>query len=51
MSSLQPAIRAQRELEFATFDSRGLRLNVEPLGIHHDDRQPDHKSIRNRVAS
>jgi hypothetical protein len=30
--TLQPPIRAQRSLQFDTVCSRGLRLNVEPLG-------------------
>ena len=30
--TLRPPSRAPREFGFATFCSRGLRLNVEPLG-------------------
>jgi hypothetical protein len=30
--TLQPSGRAQREFEPQTFGSRGMRLNVEPLG-------------------
>jgi hypothetical protein len=32
--TLQPTSRASTLFEFATFCSRGLRLNVEPLGAN-----------------
>ncbi len=44
-TTLQPPSRAQREFAFATFGSRGLRLNVEP------DEQGKHYMRIMKVAS